>query len=80
MSHQKDRMSPEMANVLGYMASVFIVGSFLLKDLRKVRFVNLLGCICFVLYGIFNGMLWPIIIPNFILAGVQIYHLLKKAS
>ena len=69
-----------MANVLGYMASVFIVGSFLLKDLRRVRFVNLLGCICFVLYGIFNGMLWPIIIPNFILAGVQIYHLLKKST
>lgn len=73
-------MTPEIANILGYMASVFIVGSFLLKDLRKIRFVNLLGCLCFVFYAIFNGMLWPVMIPNLILSGVQIYHLLKKTS
>ena len=71
-------MSPELAGYIGYAASFFIVLSFILKDLHKVRFVNLIGCICFVIYGVFSGMLWPIIIPNAILCFIQLYHLLKK--
>ncbi|MCU7614492.1 uroporphyrinogen decarboxylase [Chryseobacterium sp. GMJ5] len=69
-------MSSEIASYIGYAASLFIVLSFILKDLRKIRIVNLIGCICFVIYGIFSGMLWPVIIPNAIICFVQIYHLL----
>lgn len=71
-------MSPETATYVGYAASFFVVLSFILKDLKKVRVVNLIGCIFFVVYGIFSGMLWPIIIPNAILCVIQIYHLVKK--
>lgn len=71
-------MSPETASYFGYAASVFIVLSFVLKDLQKIRLVNMIGCICFVVYGIFSGWLWPIIIPNALLCVIQGYHLLKK--
>ena len=71
-------MTPEIANYVGYAASFFVVLSFILKDLRKVRVVNLIGCILFVIYGVFSNMLWPIIIPNAILCVIQIYHLVKK--
>lgn len=71
-------MNPEVTEYVGYAASIFVVASFLMKDLKKVRVVNLIGCICFVIYGYYNGMLWPIIIPNAILAFIQIYHILKK--
>lgn len=71
-------MTLEIASYFGYAASFFVVLSFVLKDLKKVRLVNLVGCICFVIYGVFSGMLWPIIIPNAILCLIQIYHLLKK--
>jgi uncharacterized protein with PQ loop repeat len=57
-------MNPEITTYIGYSASVFIVLSFILKDVRKIRIVNMIGCICFVIYGIFSGMLWPVIIPN----------------
>lgn len=74
-----------MADYIGYLASVFIVGGFLLKDLRTIRFINLFGCICFVIYGIFlkdyrdfSQWLLPVIIPNAILALVQIYYLAVK--
>ncbi|WP_337964650.1 uroporphyrinogen decarboxylase [uncultured Flavobacterium sp.] len=74
-----------MADYIGYLASFFIVGGFLLKDLRTIRFINLFGCICFVIYGIFlkdykdvSQWLLPVIIPNAILAIVQIYHLTVK--
>jgi len=75
-----------MADYIGYLASFFIVGGFLLKDLRAIRFINLLGCICFVIYGIFlkdyadsSQWLLPVIIPNAILALVQIYKLSLKS-
>jgi len=74
-----------MAEYIGYLTSVFIVGGFLLKNLRAIRFINMFGCICFVIYGIFlndyrdfNQWLWPVIIPNAILAFVQIYYLTAK--
>ncbi|MFC4686216.1 MAG: uroporphyrinogen decarboxylase [Chryseobacterium sp. 36-9] len=66
------------AEYVGYLASAFVVGSFLLKQIKMIRMINLLGCICFVIYGIYSGMLWPIIIPNAVLALVQIYHLIKN--
>ncbi|SMP04282.1 uroporphyrinogen decarboxylase [Chryseobacterium profundimaris] len=69
-------MNPETAAYIGYSASLFIVLSFILKDVRKIRVVNMIGCICFVIYGIFNGMLWPVIIPNGLICFIQIYYLL----
>lgn len=71
-------MSPEIASYIGYAASFFIVLSFALKNLRHIRIVNLIGCICFVIYGIFNGMLWPVIIPNGLICFVQAYYLIKR--
>ncbi|MDQ1098169.1 MULTISPECIES: uroporphyrinogen decarboxylase [Chryseobacterium] len=75
-------MNPETATYIGYSASLFIVLSFILKDVRKIRIVNLIGCICFVIYGIFSGMLWPVIIPNGLICFIQLYHLMagKKAD
>ena len=71
-------MSPEITNYIGYAASFFVVLSFVLKDIKKIRIVNLIGCILFVIYGIYSDCLWPIIIPNAILCFIQGYHLVKK--
>lgn len=71
-------MSENWSDYVGYAASVFIILSFMLKDIKKIRVINLLGCIAFVIYGIFSGMLCPVIIPNGILCIVQIYHLIKR--
>lgn len=73
-------MNPETAAYIGYSASLFIVLSFILKDVRKIRIVNMIGCICFVIYGIFNGMLWPVIIPNGLICFIQIYYLLSDKT
>ncbi|WP_034986056.1 hypothetical protein [Bergeyella zoohelcum] len=71
-------MSPELINIIGYSASFFVVLSFVLKDLKKIRVVNLIGCLLFVAYGVFSDWLWPIIIPNAILCGVQLYHIFVR--
>ncbi|MEQ1554867.1 MAG: hypothetical protein ABL929_11840, partial [Ferruginibacter sp.] len=40
----------------------------------KFRIFNLLGCICFIIYGfIFNA--WPVILTNTILLFINIYYL-----
>ncbi|MDL1913866.1 MAG: uroporphyrinogen decarboxylase [Bergeyella sp.] len=71
-------MDQRIINSFGYAASVFIILSFLVRDVNKIRVINLIGCVFFVLYGVFNGYLWPVIIPNAILCFVQLYHILRK--
>lgn len=71
-------MNENWSNYVGYIASLFVILSFMLKDIKKIRIVNLIGCIAFVIYGVFSGMLWPVIIPNAILCVIQVYHLIKK--
>lgn len=69
----------DIVEIIGYMASVFIVLSFMLKDVRKIRIINLIGCICFVIYGTMGEELrLPIAIPNAILCFIQAYYLIKK--
>lgn len=75
---QRTIMTPEITNFIGYGASLFVVLSFILKDVKKIRIINLIGCILFVVYGAFNDFLWPVIIPNGILCFIQIYQLFKK--
>jgi hypothetical protein len=66
---------------VGYAASFFVVLSFVLKDIKKIRIVNLIGCVCFVVYGVFNNMMMPIIIPNVVICFVQVYYLFfRKVS
>lgn len=77
-------MGTTLADFIGYGASIFVVMSFLLKDLKKIRIVNLVGCLLFVVYGVMKGdgnfgaMYWPVIIPNAILCFIQVFHLMKK--
>ncbi len=37
--------------IVGYLASLVVLLSFVMNDLRKLRMLNLLGCFLFVMYG-----------------------------
>lgn len=65
----------ESVEIIGYAASLFVVMSFMVKNIKHIRIINLIGCIFFVIYGIMLGMLWPIIIPNAVICLVQVYYL-----
>jgi hypothetical protein len=65
--------------IVGYAASIVLMISFLLGDMRKLRLVNTLGCALFVVYGVYLGWKWPIIIPNTFIIGVNIIHLARMA-
>ena len=65
----------DLTQIVGYLGSLVLVVSFMLKNITHIRIVNLIACILFVVYGVMLGILWPIIIPNATIALVQIYYL-----
>nr|WP_166520543.1 uroporphyrinogen decarboxylase [Elizabethkingia argenteiflava] len=71
-------MNEKWVEIVGYLASLLIVLGFIPKNILKIRLINFLGCVFFVIYGIYKGYLWPIIIPNLIICFIQVYYLLQK--
>ncbi|WP_405250838.1 uroporphyrinogen decarboxylase [Dokdonia sp. Asnod3-C12] len=63
--------------IVGYLASLFVLLSFLNKDLRKLRIVNSIGCALFVTYGVLLASI-PIIITNLAILFVNGYYLFIK--
>lgn len=75
-------MTELQIELIGYSASAFILGSFLVSNnIRLLRIINGIGCVLFVIYGSLIGS-WPIMIPNAIIFLIQLYYLFifkKKA-
>ena len=61
----------------GYLASLFVLLSFLMRNITTLRYVNTLGCMFFVIYGVLLDS-WPIIITNAAIILVNIYYLFIK--
>ena len=62
---------------IGYLASLFVLVSFLMKDIKKLRIINMVGCCMFVWYGVLLDFSIPIIVTNSIIALINTYYLLK---
>ena len=64
---------------LGYFAAGLVVLSFVVgSKVRRIRFINMLGAIAFLIYGFLLDMNWPIIIPNVFITCIQFYYLFIK--
>ena len=59
---------------IGYAASLFVLLSFLMRNITTLRYVNTLGCMFFVIYGILLNS-YPIIITNAAIILVNLYYL-----
>ncbi|MDO9262139.1 MAG: uroporphyrinogen decarboxylase, partial [Flavobacteriaceae bacterium] len=53
-----------MTDWVGYLASVVLMISFLMKNINTLRIINSVGAFLFVVYGIMLVTSWPIIITN----------------
>jgi hypothetical protein len=51
--------------------------SFSMKNIIKLRFINSIGAILFIVYGFMLATSWPIIITNVFILGVNILYLTK---
>ena len=70
-------VSIPLADWVGYLASVVLMISFLMKNINTLRIINSIGACLFIIYGIMLVTSWPIIITNAFILGVNIYYLLK---
>lgn len=59
---------------IGYAASLFVLMSFLMRNIVTLRYVNTVGCLFFVAYGILLDS-WPVIITNVAIVMVNFYYL-----
>lgn len=59
---------------IGYLASLFVLLSFLMRNITNLRYVNSIGCLFFVAYGFLLDS-WPIIITNVAIVCVNFYYL-----
>jgi uncharacterized protein with PQ loop repeat len=63
---------------IGYLASFIVLVSFLMKNIKTLRLVNIAGCLLFVFYGILLSYSWPIIITNVSIVIINLFYLLKS--
>ena len=64
---------------IGYMAAALVVISFLVsKNMRLLRTINMLGAALFILYGVLLHINLPVIIPNAVIVGIQVFYLFIK--
>jgi hypothetical protein len=66
----------QFSEYVGYLASLLVLISFLMKNMTYLRLVNTLGCIVFIAYGVLLPSI-PIIITNAAIVLINSYYLLK---
>lgn len=64
---------------VGYAASAFIVISLIMTSVVKLRIVNTVGCVLFVVYGFTVGA-YPVAISNLLIVLINLFHLYRLKS
>ena len=64
-----------MVELLGIVATVFVLISFLMKDVKAIRCINIIGAAMFVVYGILIGSI-SVWLLNGVLIAVHFKFLL----
>lgn len=73
-------METNTTELVGYLASLFLMISFSMKDIKKLRMINSLGCLSFIAYGFMLDISWPIVITNAFILGMNVWHLSGMAA
>jgi hypothetical protein len=65
-----------MIVLIGYLASAFLAFSLITVNAVKFRWLNIFGCISFIVYGVLIAA-FPVILANVTLLGINVYQLVK---
>jgi len=65
------------ADILGYVATIIVLISFTQSDIKRLRILNILGCVLFGFYGFVLGAI-PVIIINLSVILINIFFLIRK--
>jgi hypothetical protein len=65
-----------MLEILGYVASVLVAVSLMMRLLVKLRIINLIGAVCFTVYGLLIHA-YPVMGVNLFIVGINLYYLVE---
>ncbi len=68
-----------MVEIIGYLASVVLLISFMMRNMRTLRWINIVGCGLFIIYGILISK-FPIVLTNSAIVLVNVYYLFFKKA
>lgn len=60
--------------LLGYLASILVTVSLTMRSIVRLRWINLVGAVCFSVYGILIRA-YPVAALNIAVVGINLYHL-----
>jgi len=69
-------MNSLLIQLTGYLASALLAFSLAVNNDLRFRWLNLFGCLCFIIYGVLIHA-FPIILTNTILLFINAFYLLK---
>ena len=67
----------ELTEWVGYLAMTVLLVSFMMKNLTKLRIINSIGCLFFVVYGSLISQ-YPVVITNVAIILINFYYLFFK--
>ena len=62
--------------IIGYLGAFLVLVSFLMRDIKWIRIVNIIGALLFIVYGIYT-VTWVNVFLNIILIIVHNCFLIK---
>ena len=65
---------------VGYIAMALVALSFVFKEMKTIRIINMIGAIIFIIYGYMLDVAIPVIATNTLIIIIQAYHLIKYNS
>lgn len=63
--------------IIGYIASLGVLLSFLMKNIKALRIVNTCACAVFIVYGLLLEYSIPIILTNGAIVIINLVYLFK---
>jgi len=69
-------MQPNQIELIGYLGSVLVAISLMMKSLLRLRVINLIGALFFTIYGALLGAI-PVAFLNGLIVCIDVYYLIQ---
>ena len=69
-------MNMNMVELVGYLGSILVAISLMMKSLLRLRLINLVGALFFTGYGLLLGA-YPVAVLNGLIVAIDIYYLIQ---
>src|SRR5918994_4590399 len=69
-------MNINTVELIGYLGSILVAVSLMMRSLLRLRIINLIGALFFTLYGILLGA-YPVAFLNGLIVCIDLYYLIQ---